>query len=844
MAFCLAVCALLPPFTHAAPDGEGLATRAQGVLKTHCARCHGPNGKAKGGFDFVLDRARLVARGKVVPGAAGESELFQRMQNRSMPPYGAPDGRPSEAAIELVQQWIDAGAPAEAETTSTFLSENDVAQIIEDDLQALEPSERRFARYFTLTHLQNAGLDGEALAATRQALSKLLNSLSWHPRVTRPAAIDSARTVYRIDLRAYKWTARLWDRLTSVYPYRVPDLTSRSRTQVSTTGSELTFVRADWFVATASRPPLYHDLLQLPERDRALERLLGVEVLEDIQQASVVRAGFNGSGVSRNNRVLERHDAPYGAYWRTYDFSDNIDRQNIFEHPLGPVPGPNAFVPAGGEILFHLPSGFQGYLLVDGEGRRVDKASNTIVSDPQRPDRQVENGISCMTCHVRGVLPKSDQVRAHMAKNLSAFSHEEAALVRALYPSDAKLRGLLKEDSERFVQALAKAGVVAEEPEPIAAVTLRYEGTLDLPTAAAELGLTAEDFIAHLRQSPSLMRSLGPLSVKGGTVQRSVFLAAFDEAVRALKPAESAKATLPPDGDPLPFTGHTEAVLCLAFAPDGRRAVSGSQDKTLRLWDVASGKELRRFEGHTDAVTCVAFMPDSRLLSGSRDHSVRLWDVETGTEVARFKGHTEPVRCVACSSDGQWILSGGADGTVRGWELKTGKELAALPRQEGGVYCLAFSPDGKQAVTGGSNGRLCLWNVDKGEPVQRFQGHTREVYCVALSADGQQLLTGGNDRTVRLWDLATGREVCCCMRQESAVLAVAFTADGDLLSGNSLYRGNASPLRLFDRKSGQERRAFPAGAGEQVGCVAFTADGSLALTAGLDHRLRLWKLGP
>src|SRR5262249_16703206 len=161
-----------------------------------------------------------------------------------------------------------------------------------------------------------------------------------------------AGTLLRIDLRDYKWSARTWDRLVSAYPYRV----STPEAPSSVLGLQQV-LRADWFVTTAARPPLYHDLLQLPSTDRELERQLRVDVLANLQEDNVARAGFNGSGVSQNNRLIERHDASYGAYWRSYDFNDNSGRQNLFEHPLGPVPGQNSFVHAGGEILFNPPNG-------------------------------------------------------------------------------------------------------------------------------------------------------------------------------------------------------------------------------------------------------------------------------------------------------------------------------------------------------------------------------------------------------------------------------------------------------------------------------------------------------
>src|SRR5262249_19062012 len=261
---------------------------------------------------------------------------------------------------------------------------------------------RRFARYFTLTHLANAGLSERDLQTARQAVGKLMNSLSWHPRITRPTPIDPEQTVFRIDLRNYKWNAALWERLVSAYPYRLLAGTPEARAVAAATGTDLAALRGDWFVATVSRPPLYQDLLQLPSTDRGLERLLQVDVPGDIKEETAVRAGFNDSGVSKNNRLIERHDATYGAYWRSYDFSENTGRQNLFEHPLGPAAGETSFAHAGGEMIFDLPNGLHAYLLADGLGRRVDKGPVEIVSDPKRPDQRVETGVSCMTCHARG----------------------------------------------------------------------------------------------------------------------------------------------------------------------------------------------------------------------------------------------------------------------------------------------------------------------------------------------------------------------------------------------------------------------------------------------------------
>src|SRR5262249_21756994 len=145
-------------------------------------------------------------------------------------------------------------------------------KIVRDDLQSIDPRQRRFARYLSLTHL--TALPAEELQRHRQAVAKLVNALSWHPRVTRPLAGDAAETVYRLHLRHYRWTARSWDRPAATNPYRLGEQADASKAVSTLAGCDQPLLRADWFVATASRPPFYHDFLDLPSTAGSLERVL------------------------------------------------------------------------------------------------------------------------------------------------------------------------------------------------------------------------------------------------------------------------------------------------------------------------------------------------------------------------------------------------------------------------------------------------------------------------------------------------------------------------------------------------------------------------------------------
>jgi WD40 repeat protein len=761
--------------------------------------------------------------------------------------------------MQLLQEWIRAGAPnIHPSADPVLVGESDVLEWVLSDLEKTDRRARRFVRYFSLVPLANAGQGPDELQTYRKALAKLINSLSWHPKITNPTPIDPRGLVLRIDLRDYLLDANLWNRLLAEYPYGVFHDSALARAVLVATATRVPVVRADWFVATASRAPLYYDLLQIPGNLGDLERQLRVDVAADIQQERVARAGFNGSGVSRNNRILERHDSMNGAYWRTYDFLEvpqnlierNIlapDQRNIFAFPLGPNLGDAGFKHAGGEVIFNLPNGLQGYVLVNAVNVRVNKAPTEIVSDPKRPDRAVEAGISCMHCHAPGILIKDDQVRAHVGKNRKAFSRTDADLVGALYPPAVKTRALMEDDAHRFQAALEKTGNRHTANEVVLAVAQRYEADVDLPSLAAEVGVRPAELLPRLAGSENLAKNLGALKVPGATVSRQVVVQAFGDLVRELKlggvfqPGTAGESLPDATGEADPLEAQSSPANAIAFSPDGKLAAFASADKSVRIYDVDLGRDVRRCIGHTASVWCVTFSFDgSKLLSGSKDGTVRLWDVETGRELRKLDEHTDLVSAVAFSPDGRRALSAGYDHAVVLWDLERGEPIPAFHLEGAGryVHALSFSPDGTQALIA-TERTVLLVDVGSGKVKQQLIGHTGWVTHAVFSHDGKLVLSGSDDGTARLWDLTSGKEKQVFRGHVGYVKGVALSAEGrQALSG-----GTDATVRLWEVATGKELRVFRKHI-EPLAAVTFIEGGQKTLSGSRDAIVHPWRIAP
>ncbi len=526
---------------------QNIAQQASAIFEQSCLNCHGEHGAFT--EEIIIDHTALIETGAVVPKRPGASELYQRLIEKRVErrmPLGQPPLSP--AAINTIRQWILAGAPDWADTTesdSPFITPKELLERIEKHVNSLASFDRTYTRYFTLTHLYNAGETSEALHAYRRALSKLVNSLSWGRVVKPPEPIDREETIFYIDLRDYEWEigTNRWTQIEQVYPYSI-EFNAPTQTNLrekllrlrEAMDCEVPFVDVDWFLATASLPPLYHDILGLPQTDRALEARLEVNVVENIRNAAgkrVWRAGFNDSGVSNNNRVVERHVSRYGAYWKSYDFAGSAGKKNIFTNPL-------SFEHDGGEIVFNLPNGLQAYYLVDAGGNRLDAAPISIVRNLAASDPTVRNGLSCIGCHTEGMKTFKDQVRGVVKKNPKPPFNKDRAL--RLYTAKATMDAFIAEDTDRYRQALEAAGGIFGGIEPIQRFYEAFQRPLNATRAAAAVGLETQAFLRKIRQNVGLT-NLGLGVLESGTVKRDAWTSRFGDVIFALDFPEKSEST-------------------------------------------------------------------------------------------------------------------------------------------------------------------------------------------------------------------------------------------------------------------------------------------------------------
>jgi WD40 repeat protein len=289
--------------------------------------------------------------------------------------------------------------------------------------------------------------------------------------------------------------------------------------------------------------------------------------------------------------------------------------------------------------------------------------------------------------------------------------------------------------------------------------------------------------------------------------------------------------------------GHLNSICAVTVTPDGKRIISGSRDKTIRIWDLESGAPIGKpIEGHSNYVTAVAVTPDGkRIISGSYDNTIRVWDLETGTQIGKtIEGHRCVVSSVVITPDGKHIISGSWDNTIRVWDLHYGLPIGnPIIGHKFSVYAVAVTPDGKYVISGSGDKTIRIWDLKTGNQLgEPIEEHLNTVSTVAVTSDGKYIVSGSWDNTIRVWSYSTRKLIREIKGHSNSIDTIAITQDSKYIISGSADK----TIRIWDLETGSQHGKLIEGHDDSVNTLVITPDGKRIISGSSDKTIRVWDL--
>lgn len=286
------------------------------------------------------------------------------------------------------------------------------------------------------------------------------------------------------------------------------------------------------------------------------------------------------------------------------------------------------------------------------------------------------------------------------------------------------------------------------------------------------------------------------------------------------------------------ITGHSSFVNYAIISPDGQTLASASADKTIKIWNLATGKEIRTLQGHSSFINYLVISPDGQILaSASADKTIKLWNLITGQIIRTITGHDNYVNYLAMSPDGQTLVSASADKTIKIWDLTTGQEIRTLKGHPTYIDYFVISPDWQNIATGSANKNITVWNIPTGKKIHTLTGHTNAVNSLVMMPDGQTLVSASGDKTIKIWNLATGQVINTLTSHSSFVNYVLISPDGQTLASASAD----NTIKIWNVVTGKETRTLK-GHSNFVNYLVISSDGQTLFSASADKTIKVWNL--